>query len=104
MRKAAAEAGSVIRWVSDNPIYLGSESIFNMSRTEFWSTTAGGKKYSMVYGSTGKVSAKDYFLGTIILLSGLLNAYYASLGKVYNYFFGAFKYWIMSFVTSTPPA
>ncbi len=66
MRKAAAEAGSVIRWVSDNSIYRASENLFNMSRTEFWSTTAGGKKYSMVYGSTGKVSAKDYFLGMSI--------------------------------------
>lgn len=35
------------------------------------------------------ILSKDYLLGTIILLSGLLNAYYASLGKVYNYFWGA---------------
>lgn len=35
------------------------------------------------------IVSHDYFLGTTILMSGLLNAYYASLGKVYNYFFGA---------------
>ncbi len=63
MRKAAAEAGSVIRWVSDNPIFTGSENMFNMSRTEFWSTTTGGKSYSMIYGSTKNVTAKDYFNG-----------------------------------------
>ena len=33
--------------------------------------------------------SKDYFLGTIILASGLLNSYYASVGKIYNYIFGA---------------
>ena len=33
--------------------------------------------------------SKDYFLGTIILASGLLNSYYASIGKIYNYIFGA---------------
>ena len=32
---------------------------------------------------------KDYFLGTIILMCGLLNSYYASIGKIYNYIFGA---------------
>lgn len=35
------------------------------------------------------ILSQDYFVGTAILISGLLNAYYASLGKVYNYFFGA---------------
>ena len=35
------------------------------------------------------ILAKDYFLGTIILASGLLNSYYASVGKIYNYIFGA---------------
>lgn len=33
--------------------------------------------------------SKDYFLGTIILMCGLLNSYYASIGKIYNYIFGA---------------
>jgi len=28
------------------------------------------------------ILAKDYFLGTSILISGLLNAYYASIGKI----------------------
>lgn len=35
------------------------------------------------------IISKDYFLGTIILICGLLNSYYASLGKIYNYIFGA---------------
>lgn len=35
------------------------------------------------------VISKDYFIGTLILLSGLLNSYYASIGKTYNYIFGA---------------
>ena len=35
------------------------------------------------------ILSKDYFLGTLILISGLLNAYYASIGKTYNYIFGA---------------
>lgn len=35
------------------------------------------------------IVSKDYFLGTIILICGLLNAYYASIGKIYNYIFGA---------------
>ena len=41
--------------------------------------------FSVVCG----ILLQDYFVGTAILISGLLNAYYASLGKVYNYFFGA---------------
>ena len=32
---------------------------------------------------------KDYFFGTLTLTCGLLNAYYASVGKTYNYIFGA---------------
>lgn len=35
------------------------------------------------------IISKDYFLGTTILVCGLLNSYYASLGKIYNYIFGA---------------
>ena len=35
------------------------------------------------------IVVKDYFFGTIILATGLLNAYYASIGKIYNYIFGA---------------
>lgn len=35
------------------------------------------------------IVSKDYFLGTIILICGLLNSYYASIGKIYNYIFGA---------------
>lgn len=32
--------------------------------------------------------SEDYILGTMILICGLLNSYYASIGKIYNYFFG----------------
>ena len=35
------------------------------------------------------IVTKDYFLGTITLACGLLNAYYASIAKTYNYIFGA---------------
>lgn len=35
------------------------------------------------------IISEDYFLGTIILMCGLLNSYYASIGKIYNYIFGA---------------
>ena len=35
------------------------------------------------------VITKDYFWGTITLICGLLNVYYASIGKIYNYIFGA---------------
>ena len=35
------------------------------------------------------ILTKDYFLGTITLACGILNAYYASIGKTYNYIFGA---------------
>lgn len=35
------------------------------------------------------IISKDNFLGFIILVFGLLNGWYASLGKWYNYFFGA---------------
>ena len=41
--------------------------------------------FSLICG----IMTKDYFLGTLILICGLLNAYYASLGKIYNYIFGA---------------
>lgn len=35
------------------------------------------------------IVSKDYFLGTTILMCGLLNSYYASIGKIYNYIYGA---------------
>ncbi len=35
------------------------------------------------------IISKDYYLGTAILICGILNAYYASIGKTYNYIFGA---------------
>lgn len=35
------------------------------------------------------IITKDYILGTLTLVCGLLNAYYASIGKTYNYIFGA---------------
>lgn len=35
------------------------------------------------------ILTKDYILGTLTLVCGLLNAYYASIGKTYNYIFGA---------------
>jgi len=41
--------------------------------------------FSIVCG----ILSKDYFLWTLILMTGLLNAYYASIGKIYNYIFWA---------------
>lgn len=35
------------------------------------------------------ILTKDYFVGTITLMCGLLNVYYASIGKAYNYIFGS---------------
>lgn len=35
------------------------------------------------------ILTRDYYLGTLILVCGLLNSYYASIGKIYNYIFGA---------------
>ena len=34
------------------------------------------------------IITKDYILGTFTLICGLLNAYYSSIGKTYNYIFG----------------
>lgn len=42
---------------------------------------------------------KDYFLGTLILASGLLNSYYASIGKTYNYIFGALYCLLSAYVS-----
>ena len=41
--------------------------------------------FIMVFSIICGIISKDYFLGTIILASGLLNSYYASVGKIYNY-------------------
>lgn len=41
--------------------------------------------FSLICG----ILSNDYFLGPLVLASGLLNAYYASNFKVYNYIFGA---------------
>lgn len=45
--------------------------------------------FIMVFSIICGIISNDYFLGTIILASGLLNSYYASVGKIYNYIFGA---------------
>lgn len=43
----------------------------------------------IIFSILSGIASRDYFLGTIILASGLLNSYYASIGKIYNYIFGA---------------
>ena len=43
----------------------------------------------IIFSTLCGILSRDYFLGTIILASGLLNSYYASIGKTYNYIFGA---------------
>ncbi len=45
------------------------------------------------------IISKDYFLGTLILASGLLNSYYASIGKTYNYIFGALYCLLSAYVS-----
>jgi len=47
------------------------------------------------------IVSKDYFLGTIILICGLLNSYYASIGKIYNYIFGALYCLLSGYVCYT---
>lgn len=51
--------------------------------------------FSIVCG----ILSKDYFTGTIILICGLLNAYYASIGKVVNYVFGALYSCFVAYVS-----
>lgn len=41
---------------------------------------------------------EDYYLGTIILASGILNVYLASIGKTSNYIFGAVYYLVSAYV------
>ncbi len=45
------------------------------------------------------IISKDYILGTIILASGLLNSYYASIGKTYNYIYGALYCLLSAYVS-----
>ena len=45
------------------------------------------------------IISKDYFLGALILASGLLNAYYASIGKTYNYILGALYCLLSAYVS-----
>lgn len=45
------------------------------------------------------ILSKDYILGTIILASGLLNSYYASIGKTYNYIYGALYCLLSAYVS-----
>lgn len=50
------------------------------------------KLYTMliiIFSCLCGILTKDFVLGTITLICGLLNAYYASIGKTYNYIFGA---------------
>ncbi len=53
----------------------------------------------IIISITSGIISKDYFLGTLILASGLLNAYYASIGKTYNYIFGALYCLLSSYVS-----
>ena len=45
------------------------------------------------------VITKDYFAGTVVLMCGLLNAYYASIGKVVNYVFGGLYSCFVAYVS-----
>lgn len=45
------------------------------------------------------ILSKDYFIGTLILICGLLNSYYASLGKIENYIFGGLYSVLVAYVS-----
>lgn len=45
------------------------------------------------------ILSKDYFIGTLILICGLLNSYYASLGKIENYIFGGLYSILVAYVS-----
>lgn len=45
------------------------------------------------------ILSKDYFIGTLILICGLLNSYYASLGKIENYIFGGLYSILVGYVS-----
>lgn len=45
------------------------------------------------------IITRDYMLGTIALMCGLLNGYYASIGKTYNYVFGAVYCLLSAYIT-----
>ena len=53
----------------------------------------------IIFSITCGIISNDYFLGTLILISGLLNAYYASIGKTYNYIFGALYCLLSAYVS-----
>ena len=45
------------------------------------------------------ILSKDYYIGSIILMTALLNSYYASEGKIINYLFGAIYSLFVSYVS-----
>lgn len=53
----------------------------------------------IIFSVISGIISKDYFLGTIIMICGLLNSYYASIGKIYNYIFGALYCLLSDFAT-----
>ncbi len=55
--------------------------------------------FTIIFSIICGIISKDYFLGTLILASGLLNAYYASIGKTYNYIFGALYCLLSAYVS-----
>lgn len=55
--------------------------------------------FTIIFSIICGIISKDYFLGTLILASGLLNSYYASIGKTYNYIFGALYCLLSAYVS-----
>ena len=46
----------------------------------------------LIFSIICSILLNDSFLGCVTLICGLLDAYYSSIGKIYNYFFGALYY------------
>lgn len=64
MRKAAADAGNIVRWCTDNSIYVNNEQTFKPTTNSFWSTRVENTSYALVLtAAQNSISAKDYFKG-----------------------------------------
>lgn len=64
IRNAAAQAGNVVRWCSDNETYINNMDTFSIQRSLFWRSQVANTAYSLVVTSaqTG-ITAKEYFTG-----------------------------------------
>lgn len=54
--------------------------------------------FSFVFAVISGVVSRDWLVGSAILFCGLLSAYFASIGKRFNYIFGLIGYLLMGYV------